>query len=61
MVCCHIVAGNYPLPSYISVILLPSIAVQGKIQILEDQSATSELGAFRDLEMFTGGQYTGGR
>lgn len=33
----------------------PEYAVQGKIQILEDQSAASELSAFRDLEMFTGG------
>ncbi|MEZ2415463.1 GumC family protein [Muriicola sp. E247] len=33
----------------------PMYAVKGKIQILEDQSAASELGAFSDLEMFTAG------
>jgi len=32
----------------------PEYAVQGKIQILEDQSAASELGAFSDLQIYTG-------
>ena len=33
----------------------PEYAVEGKIQILEDQNATSELGAFKDLDLFTAG------
>ena len=33
----------------------PEYAVEGKIQILEDQNATSELGAFKDLDLFTSG------
>ena len=34
---------------------VPQYAVQAKIQILEDQSATSELDIFRDLDVFGGG------
>ena len=34
---------------------IPEYAVQAKIQILEDQNTTSELGAFQDLGMITGG------
>ncbi len=44
-----------PSPFYISAMQRLYMPLQGKIQILEDQSATSELGAFRDLEMFTRG------
>ena len=33
----------------------PLFAVQAKIQIIKDQNATSELGAFSDLQMFTAG------
>ena len=34
---------------------IPEYAIQGKIQILVDQSSSSELGAFRDLQMAAGG------
>lgn len=34
---------------------VPQYAVQTKIQIMEDQSATSELDVFRDLDVFGGG------
>ena len=33
----------------------PEFAIQGKIQILEDQNASSETTAFRDLEILSGG------
>ena len=35
---------------------VPQYAVQAKIQILDDQSATSELDVFRDLNVFGGGR-----
>jgi len=34
---------------------VPKYAVQANIHILEDESASSELGAFKDLEILTGG------
>ena len=34
----------------------PEYAIQAKIQILEDQSATSELDVFRDLNVLGGGR-----
>lgn len=33
----------------------PEFAVQGKVQILEDQGAATEMSAFRDLEILSGG------
>ena len=35
---------------------IPEYSVRAKLQVLEDKSATSELAAFRDLDMFTGGK-----
>ena len=35
---------------------VPQYAVQAKIQILEDQNSTSELGAFTDLDILGGGR-----
>lgn len=52
-------AGSVFLAVLLAVVYLrytiPEYAVQAKIQILQDQSATSELSAFRDLGILTGG------
>ena len=44
-VCLGILDIRYTVPQY---------AIQAKIQILEDQSSTSELDVFRDLNVFGG-------